>query len=72
MAYFANFGEVIDPIIMRDKESSIKHLNYNIILDISRGFGFLTFKDPEVLDFVLTLTPHCVDGKPVRIRLYMI
>jgi RNA-binding protein Musashi len=64
--YFEIFGEVTDPIIMRDKDTR-NRLNLSIFmyLDTSRGFGFVTFKDPRVLDEVLQMTPHIIDGKQV-------
>jgi hypothetical protein len=36
-----------------------------IVIELSRGFGFVTFKDPRVLDEVLQMTPHIIDGKQV-------
>lgn len=50
--YFVNYGDVQDPVIMRDKETNA-----------SRGFAFITFRDPHVLDDVLQMTPHIIDGK---------
>ena len=55
--YFELFGEVSDPIIMRDKDTHT-----------SRGFGFVTFKDSPVLDEVLQMTPHIIDGKQVECK----
>jgi hypothetical protein len=47
---------------MRDKDSS-KSVFSIIFTDASRGFGFITFKDPHALDDVLQMTPHIIDGK---------
>ena len=55
--YFELFGEVSYPIIMRDKDTHT-----------SRGFGFVTFKDSPVLDEVLQMTPHIIDGKQVECK----
>ena len=65
--YFEIFGEVSDPIIMRDKDTrNLTEFNNDLMLvDTSRGFGFVTFKDPRVLDEVLQMTPHIIDGKQV-------
>ncbi|WEJ96134.1 hypothetical protein PSN45_003670 [Yamadazyma tenuis] len=49
--YFSKYGEVIDYTIMRDSATGR-----------SRGFGFLTFKDPRSVDEVVK-TPHELDGK---------
>ncbi|KAF0553303.1 subunit of cleavage factor i [Gigaspora margarita] len=50
-AYFSQFGEVTDCIVMRDPNTSR-----------SRGFGFLTFVDPSVVNTVL-VKEHQLDGK---------
>jgi RNA recognition motif-containing protein len=64
--YFEIFGEVTDPIIMRDKDTRNRlNLSIFMFLDTSRGFGFVTFKHPRVLDEVLQMTPHIIDGKQV-------
>ena len=52
--YFGNYGEVLQTVIMRDKISG-KH----------RGFGFVVFADPSVLDRVLQ-DKHVLDGRTVR------
>lgn len=49
--YFSKFGEVTDYTIMRDGATGK-----------SRGFGFLTFKDPRSVDEVIK-TDHILDGK---------
>ncbi|KEF50899.1 uncharacterized protein A1O9_13048 [Exophiala aquamarina CBS 119918] len=49
--YFSRFGEVRDCIIMRDRATWR-----------SRGFGFLTFKDPKAVNRVMMTQRHVVDG----------
>ncbi|CAK7893296.1 nuclear polyadenylated RNA-binding protein 4 [[Candida] anglica] len=49
--YFSKFGEVVDFTIMRDNATGK-----------SRGFGFLTFRDPSSVDEVIK-TDHVLDGK---------
>jgi len=52
--YFKYFGEVTDCSLMRDRESGK-----------SRGFGFVTFKDPAAVEKVLAQKSHILDGKTV-------
>ncbi|KAK9768271.1 hypothetical protein K7432_001237 [Basidiobolus ranarum] len=51
--YFSKYGEISDCVVMRDSATGR-----------SRGFGFLTFVDPSVVDEVLK-TDHHLDGKLV-------
>lgn len=51
-AYYSQFGEVIDVIIMRDPTTKR-----------SRGFGFITFNDASMVDRAQASRPHIVDGK---------
>ncbi|ODV77059.1 RNA-binding domain-containing protein [Suhomyces tanzawaensis NRRL Y-17324] len=51
VSYFSKYGEVLDYTIMRDNNTGK-----------SRGFGFLTFKDPKSVDEVIK-TDHILDGK---------
>lgn len=37
-----------------------------------RGFGFVTYVDPGCMDKVLADGPHNIDGKKVRLLLYII
>jgi RNA-binding protein Musashi len=53
--YFSQFGEVIECTVMRDGASGR-----------SRGFGFLTFKDPKVVNTVM-VKEHYLDGKIVSL-----
>ncbi|KAI5952828.1 hypothetical protein KGF54_003695 [Candida jiufengensis] len=51
LTYFGKFGEIIDYTIMKDNATGR-----------SRGFGFLTFKNPASVDAVIKQT-HELDGK---------
>lgn len=51
--YFSKYGEIIDSVIMMDKISGRP-----------RGFGFVTFADPEVANKVLE-EEHMIDGRIV-------
>lgn len=52
-SYFSQFGEVIECTVMRDGATGR-----------SRGFGFLTFKDPKVVNTVM-VREHSLDNKLV-------
>jgi RNA-binding protein Musashi len=51
--YFSQFGEVSECTVMRDSATGR-----------SRGFGFLTFKDPKCVNTVM-VKEHYLDGKIV-------
>ena len=51
--YFGNYGEILQTVVMRDKISGRP-----------RGFGFVVFADPSVLDTVLQ-EKHTIDGRTV-------
>ena len=51
--YFGNYGDISQTVIMRDKISGRP-----------RGFGFVVFSDPSVLDNVLQ-QKHTIDGRTV-------
>lgn len=51
VSYFSKFGEILDYTIMKDASTGR-----------SRGFGFLTFKDPRAVDEVIR-KDHILDGK---------
>jgi hypothetical protein len=55
--YFTQFGEVTECTVMRDG-----------VTGRSRGFGFLTFKDPKVVNVVM-VKEHLLDGKLVSLIL---
>ncbi|KAH6790106.1 RNA-binding family protein [Perilla frutescens var. frutescens] len=54
--YFSKYGEITDSVIMLDKISGRP-----------RGFGFVTFSDPEVADKVLQ-EEHIIDGRAVEVK----
>ncbi|KAL1538174.1 heterogeneous nuclear ribonucleoprotein 1-like [Salvia divinorum] len=54
--YFSKYGEITDSVIMLDKISGRP-----------RGFGFVTFADPEVADKVLQ-EEHVIDGRAVEVK----
>ncbi|KAH8741839.1 RNA recognition motif (RRM)-containing protein [Cryptosporidium ryanae] len=54
MDYFSQYGTVVDAIVMYDNVSGR-----------SRGFGFVTFKDPEIIKTIERTSPHTILGKTV-------
>lgn len=54
--HFKKYGEIIDSVIMRDRATG--H---------TRGFGFVTYSDPSVVDRVIQ-DKHVLDGKTVSIN----
>ena len=52
-AYFEQFGEITECTVMRENQTGR-----------SRGFGFLTFKDPKCVKAVM-VKEHILDGKIV-------
>jgi RNA-binding protein Musashi len=54
--YFDNYGDVLQTVVMREKTTGRP-----------RGFGFVVFADPSILDRVLQDT-HTIDGRTVRER----
>ncbi|KAF3436108.1 hypothetical protein FNV43_RR23200 [Rhamnella rubrinervis] len=54
--YFGQYGEVTQTVIMRDKTTGRP-----------RGFGFVVFSDPSVLDSVLN-DKHTIDGRMVEAK----
>jgi len=55
-AHFAQFGTVVNAVIMMDSQSRR-----------SRGFGFVTYDSESVVDTVLART-HVLNGKPVELK----
>ena len=51
--YFGSYGEVSQTVVMRDKATGRP-----------RGFGFIVFADPSILDRVLQ-DKHIIDGRTV-------
>ncbi|CAA2987606.1 heterogeneous nuclear ribonucleo 1 [Olea europaea subsp. europaea] len=54
--YFGKYGEITDSVIMKDKKTGQP-----------RGFGFVTYADPSVVDKVIEET-HIINGKQVEIK----
>ncbi|KAM2268521.1 hypothetical protein ACFX1S_046637 [Malus domestica] len=54
--YFSKYGEIVDSVIMIDKHTGKP-----------RGFGFVTFSDPMVIDSVLEVE-HVIDGRVVEVK----
>ncbi|MFS7903037.1 putative RNA recognition motif domain, nucleotide-binding alpha-beta plait domain superfamily [Helianthus anomalus] len=54
--YFGKSGEITDSVIMKDR-----------LTDRPRGFGFITYADPSVVDIVIAET-HVISGKQVKIK----
>ncbi|KAJ0954263.1 putative RNA recognition motif domain, nucleotide-binding alpha-beta plait domain superfamily [Helianthus annuus] len=55
--YFSVYGDILQAVVMRDK-----------ITGRPRGFGFVVFSDPSVLDSVLQ-EKHTIDGRTVDLFL---
>lgn len=53
--YFGQYGDVTQTVIMRDKTTNRP-----------RGFGFVIFSDPSILDTVLN-NKHTIDGRVVSL-----
>lgn len=54
--HFAKYGEITDSVVMKDKYTQAP-----------RGFGFVTFADPSVIDKVLE-DEHSIGGKMVEVK----
>ncbi|XP_038702710.1 heterogeneous nuclear ribonucleoprotein 1-like isoform X2 [Tripterygium wilfordii] len=54
--YFGEYGEITDSVIMKDWKTGHP-----------RGFGFVTYADPSVVDIVIQET-HIINGKQVEIK----
>ena len=55
--YFEQFGELTDYVVMKFPDTRR-----------SRGFGFVTYRDPEMLEDCLSKHPHTLDGKTVELK----
>ncbi|KAK7503536.1 hypothetical protein BaRGS_00005075 [Batillaria attramentaria] len=53
-SYFSQFGEITDCIVMKNPQTGK-----------SRGFGFVTFKDPSTVEVILASKTHSIDGRTV-------
>ena len=56
-SYFEQFGEVIDCIVMKFKDTKR-----------SRGFGFVTYTDSSSVDAIQESRPHTIDGSKVETK----
>ncbi|XP_058211237.1 uncharacterized protein LOC131323450 [Rhododendron vialii] len=54
--YFGKYGEITDSVIMKDRSTGRP-----------RGFGFITYADPSVVDTVIAET-HVINDKQVEIK----
>jgi len=52
--YFQRYGEIIDCVVMKNNDTGR-----------SRGFGFVTFSDPNNVAIVLKNGPHTLDGRTI-------
>ncbi|XP_076364277.1 RNA-binding protein Musashi homolog Rbp6-like isoform X2 [Tachypleus tridentatus] len=52
--YFGKYGDITEVMVMKDPSTRR-----------SRGFGFITFADPNSVDKVLSNGPHELDGKKI-------
>lgn len=52
--HFGKYGEIVDSVIMKDRFTGTP-----------RGFGFITYADPSVVDTVIEET-HVINGKQVK------
>ncbi|KAM9576888.1 heterogeneous nuclear ribonucleoprotein D-like [Trichechus inunguis] len=57
LEYLSQFGEIIDFTIKTDPNSGL-----------SRGFGFVLFKDSATVEKVLQLKEHKLDGKTIELK----
>ncbi|KAH8241338.1 hypothetical protein KR032_008519, partial [Drosophila birchii] len=55
--FFEQFGTVADAVVMRDP-----------VTNHSRGFGFVTYVDPQSVENVQRARPHCIDNKNVETK----
>lgn len=54
--HFGKYGEITDSVIMKDRKTGQP-----------RGFGFVTYADPSVVDQVIQDT-HIINGKQVGFK----
>jgi len=55
--YFEHFGELTDWVVMKFPDTRR-----------SRGFGFVTYKNPENLEDSISAGPHTIDGATVELK----
>ena len=66
--YFEKWGDVIDCVLMYEKETGNPALRPRLtspLVGRSRGFGFVTMKDPSLVQVIIRESPHYLDGKQV-------
>ncbi|KAL4598714.1 hypothetical protein ACB092_11G077600 [Castanea dentata] len=56
VSYFEKYGKITDSVIMKDRHTHRP-----------RGFGFITYEDPSVVDQMIQET-HVINGKQVEIK----
>ncbi|KAH1248380.1 Heterogeneous nuclear ribonucleoprotein 1 [Glycine max] len=54
--HFGKYGEITDSVIMKDRKTGQP-----------RGFGFITYADPSVVDKVIE-DPHIINGKQMNLE----
>lgn len=54
-AHFAQWGDIVDCVVMRDPQTKR-----------SRGFGFITYNKSTMVDAAQKARPHKVDGREVE------
>ncbi|XP_063440423.1 DAZ-associated protein 1-like [Mytilus trossulus] len=55
--YFSHYGQLSDAVVIMDRQTGR-----------SRGFGFVTFRDPKCVDEVLHQEQHEIDGRQISAR----
>mmetsp|Transcript_11361 Transcript_11361/g.36025 ORF Transcript_11361/g.36025 Transcript_11361/m.36025 type:complete len:392 (+) Transcript_11361:426-1601(+) len=55
-SYFTQFGEISSAQVMKDRATGQ-----------SRGFGFVSFSNPQSVNVVLTKQPHVINGKTANV-----
>lgn len=58
--HFGKYGEITDSVIMKDRKTGQP-----------RGFGFITYADPSVVDKVIE-DSHIINGKQVCMTLHFV
>ena len=56
-SHFETWGEIVDCIVMRDPQTKR-----------SRGFGFITYKDPDGIEQAQANRPHTIDNREVETK----
>lgn len=55
--FYSQWGEIVDVVVMKDN-----------ISNRSRGFGFITYREPDMVDAAQASRPHEIDGKAVEAK----